>query len=491
MKASHFQIPEEVLRVTKALEDGKYEAYLVGGCVRDLITGKSPKDWDITTNATPEEIQGLFTDTYYNNEFGTVGVVIEDTQDPTLKVVEVTPYRTETTYSDARHPDAVAFSDKVEHDLERRDFTVNAIAYRPSKGELIDLFGGSDDLEKKVLRAVGKAEDRFREDGLRIMRAIRLSAELGFSIEPETEAAIRETAPVLDKIAAERIRDELVKLVMSPRPMEGLLVAQRLHILPHILPELEAAVGVDQNQAHSYDVFEHTVRTLQHAADKNFPLQVRLAALLHDLGKPPARRKHAEKDDWTFHGHEVVSARIAKKVLSRLRFSKHLIDEVSTLVRWHMFFSDPEKITLSAVRRMISNVGKDSIWDLMNLRACDRIGTGRPKEHPYRFRKYKSMIEEALRDPISVKMLKIDGTSMMKLTGEAPGPKIGFVLHALLEEVLDDPKRNTESYLETRARELLALPEEALKKLGEAGKEKRDEAEEGELKEIRGRYWVE
>jgi len=257
------------------------------------------------------------------------------------------------------------------------------------------------------------------------------------------------------------------------------------------VPELQEGIGIEQNQAHSYDVFEHNVRALQHAADKGWSFEVRLAALLHDIGKPKSRRRSEEKNDWTFHGHDVVGAKMTKKILENLKFPRETIDIVSNLVRWHMFFSDPDKITLSAVRRIIVNVGKDHIEDLIQLRICDRIGTGRPKEQPFRLRKYQSMIEQALRDPISVGMLKIDGGQIMKLTGEKPGPRLGWMLHALLEEVLDDPTKNTEDYLHTKVKELSALTDAKLRKLGEEGKGKKEEAEEEEVKSLRKKYFVE
>jgi putative nucleotidyltransferase with HDIG domain len=229
---------------------------------------------------------------------------------------------------------------------------------------------------------------------------------------------------------------------------------------------------------------------MQHAADKEFGFDVTLAGLFHDISKPETRRWSDEKKDWTFHGHEVVGSRVTKKALEDLRFSRETIDKVVKLVRWHMFFSDPDQITLSAVRRMITNVGEENIWDLLNLRICDRIGTGRPKEQPFRFRKYKAMVEQALRDPISVKMLKTDGARLMKLFHEKPGPKLGYTLNALLEEVLEDPDRNTPEYLDKRSAELLKLPEMELRRLGESGKAKREEAEEAEVREIMEKHHV-
>lgn len=485
-----FKVPKEVSRVTEELEKADFEAYLVGGCVRDLLRGEVPKDWDITTNAKPDEIVELFDNTFYNNEFGTVGVVNEQAEDESVKVIQVTPYRLESSYTDARHPDSVEFGNSLEDDLERRDFTVNALAYNISKGHLIDLYKGQEDIKDRVLRAVGEPNERFAEDALRILRAIRLSAELSFSIERETEEAIKKTASTLEKISMERIRDELSRILMSKRPMEGLLSAQRLGVLKYFIPDLERGIGIDQNQAHKYDVYEHNLRTLQHAADKEWSLDLRLAALFHDISKPETRRRSEEKNDWTFHGHDVVGARLTRKILIGLKYSKKTVSTVVKLVRWHMFFSDPEKITLSAVRRIIGNVGEESIWCLMDLRACDRIGTGRPKENPYRFRKYKSMVEEALRDPISVGMLKIDGNSLMKIASEKPGPKIGYTLHALLEEVLEDPSLNTKEYLEKQGKVLITLPVTELKNLGEKGKVKKDMEEDKKVKEIRGRYWV-
>ncbi|OGG47770.1 hypothetical protein A3D66_02745 [Candidatus Kaiserbacteria bacterium RIFCSPHIGHO2_02_FULL_50_9] len=485
-----FSIPKEVVETAEKLEKAGFEAYLVGGCVRDLVLGRKPKDWDLTTSAKPEQIQGLFSETFYENEYGTVGVVNVNVSDETLKVVEVTPYRLESGYSDARRPDSITFSDKLEEDLKRRDFTINALAYSISQGQIIDLHKGQDDLKDKLVRAVGEPGERFLEDGLRVLRAIRIATELGFTVEKETEKAIKKTSKILGKIAKERIRDEFCRILMADRPMDGLVLAQELGILKYVAPELEEGIGIEQNQAHKYSVFEHNLRSLKHAADKGWDLDTRLAALFHDVGKPAARRWSDEKKDWTFHGHDVVGARMAKRILTDLKFPMKQIEKITKLVRWHLFFSDTEVITLSAVRRMVRNVGSENIWDLMNLRACDRIGTGRPKEHPYRFRKYRAMVEEALRDPISVSMLAVKGEDVIRETGLQPGPKIGYILHALLEEVLDDPKRNTKEHLTKRMQTLAKLSDKELQKLGEAGKEKKTALEEVEIGKIRGKYWV-
>jgi len=482
-------VPTEALAVCKTLADAGYEAYLVGGCVRDLVLGRTPKDWDITTNANPEQIQALFPETFYENDFGTVGVVTE-TDNPVLKVIEVTPYRIEGEYADARRPSTVRFDATLSDDLKRRDFTINAIAYDPHQHKVIDEHGGEEDLKRRLIATVGSPEERFHEDALRMLRAIRLSAELDFAIDGATAVGIAANADQLAKISRERVRDELSKILMSPRPLQALYIAQKLGLLRHIIPLLEEGIGVEQNQAHSYDVFEHNMRSLQHAADKEWPFIIRLAALLHDIGKPASRRWSDEKKDWTFHGHEVIGAKQAKSILRDLKFPNETIEAVTNLVRWHMFFSDPDAVTLSAVRRTIRNVGQEHIHDLLNLRICDRIGTGRPKEQPFRLRKYMSMVDEAMRDPISVGMLKIDGNKIAELDNGKTGPRIGWILHALLEEVLDEPKNNTSDYLEERAAELLALPDDELKKAGLAGKERRLDEEENAVRALREKHHV-
>lgn len=484
-------IPTEVLAIADSLEKAGYEAYLVGGCTRDLLLGNTPKDWDITTNATPEQIQALWPedDTFCNNDFGTVGIKNDITVNETLKVIEVTPYRSEGTYSDARRPDSVQFGVSLEEDLKRRDFTVNALAWRPADEKLVDLFDGVGDLAKKRLKTVGKASDRFAEDALRMMRAVRLAAQLNFAIEGDTMAAIAEHSNLLEKIAKERISDELSRLIMSDTPMQGLALMQRLGLLQYVIPELEEGIGCEQGGIHAYDVFEHNLRTCQAAADKGFSREIRYAALLHDIAKPRTRGKGKYKE-YSFYGHEVVGAKMTKNILISLKMPREFSDKVVDFVRWHMFFSDPDEVTLAAVRRTITRIGQENIEDLLNLRVCDRIGSGRPKEQPFRFRKYKAMVDEALRDPISVKMLKINGDIIMEKFGEKPGRKLGYLLHALLEEVLVDPGKNTAEYLENRTAELLRLSEEELKALGEAGKEKQAAEEAAALKEIARQHHI-
>jgi putative nucleotidyltransferase with HDIG domain len=493
--ATLFDIPREIAQIAYVLEGAGYEAYLVGGCVRDLLRNKKPKDWDITTSATPEQIMSLFPKTFYENEYGTVGVVNEeiaddDTERKSLKIVEVTPYRKEGTYSNFRHPDSVEFSRALEDDLIRRDFTMNAIAYSVSSDEIVDPFLGTVDIEQHLIRAVGNPNERFQEDALRLLRAVRFSAELGFTIEESTIQAIRAKAYLLEHIAGERVRDEFSKLLLSARPMDAVVLAHKVGLLKYILPEVEIGIGCEQNGDHIYDVWEHNLRAMQHAADRNWSLTIRMAALLHDVAKPSTRKWAEEKKDWTFYGHDVVGGKITRKILERLRFPKQFIDDVSTLVRYHLFFSDIEKITLSAVRRIVANVGPEHVWDLMNVRACDRIGMGRPKETPYRLRKYHSMIEEAMRAPVSVGMLKINGEKIMATLQEQPSPRIGWILHALFDEVIECPELNTETYLEQRTLELSKISNEELKQKGEKGKAIKQIEEEKEVGEIRKKYGV-
>lgn len=518
-------IPKEAFEALKTLKNAHFEAYFVGGCVRDILLGRKPRDWDITTNATPEQIIALFPDTFYENKFGTVGVVnkeigtaiekqkaeiaekkvIRETFeekaeafeaaiatslteiDESLHVIEVTPYRKEGTYSDFRRPDNVSFTDRLEDDLARRDFTINAMAM-DGEGSIVDIYKGQKDLEDGVIRTVGEAHDRFNEDALRILRAVRIATELGFTINSDTQKALENSASLLKNISRERIRDEFTKIIMSNNPLLGMVMAQKLGIIDYISPVFRETFHVEQGGIHSYDVWEHILRSLQHAADKKWPLDIRLAALFHDIAKPQTRRKGLKK--WTFYGHEVVGERVTRETLQNLKFSKDLTEKVAKLVRWHMFFTDTETITLSAVRRLVVNVGKENVWDLMNLRICDRVGTGRPKEEPYRLRKYQSMIEEAMRDPVTVGMLKIDGNTLIKELDINPGPKIGFILHALLEDVLDNPEFNTKEYLENKAKNIAELPLEELKKLADKGKEKQAEEDAKELKVIRNRHSV-
>lgn len=483
------EIPSVIRETLQTLENKGFLAFLVGGCVRDLLLGKEPKDWDITTNARPEDIAAIFPKTVYENNFGTVTVINETEDQSSLKQIEITPFRLESNYSDNRHPDQIKFSTKLEDDLARRDFTINALAY-DLKGQLKDLYGGISDLKDKVIRTVGSPEERFSEDALRLLRAVRFAAQLGFTINTDTAESIKKEAPSLRKISAERIRDEFSKLLMSANPAYGLNLSHQLGILEYFLPELEAGLGIEQGGEHIYDVWDHSLKAIQHAADKNYSLEIRLAVLLHDIGKPKSRRVGTGQKNWTFYGHEVVGERIAAKILERLKYPHKTKEIVLKLVRNHMFFSDPDKISMSAVRRIIVKVGPEHIWDLIKVRNCDRIGMGRPTEDPYRLRRYEAMIEEALTQPTSVAMLKTDGKRIMDVLHETPGPKIGLILNALMNMVLDNPLINTEKTLDEETIKLGELEIGKLKRLGSEGKDKIEAKETAKKEQIRKKHRV-
>jgi putative nucleotidyltransferase with HDIG domain len=492
-------IPAFVSHVTKTLQDEGYEAYLVGGCVRDLLLGKTPKDWDVTTSARPEQIEAVFPilKTVYENAFGTV-TVIDLAADETLRdvthvtkpeEVQVTTYRSEGIYTDNRRPDTVTYETKLEKDLERRDFTINAMAYDPHKGQIIDIFKGQSDIKDKIIRCVLNANTRFEEDALRMMRAVRFSTTLNFAIASETLTALTAQSSLLARISQERIRDEFIKIILSEQPAVGIDLLQKTGMLHIIAPEFEEGIGCEQKGAHLYDVYNHLLHALQHAADKKFSLEVRLSALFHDIGKPATRRYDRTKDKYTFFGHEVVGARMTRKILERMRFSRETSELVVSLVRNHMFFSDTEQISLSAVRRIIQKVTRENIWLLMEVRECDRVGMAKA-EAPYRLRKYHAMIEEALRDPISVSQLAIDGEYLIKELHMKPGPRMGWILHALLEEVLDNPEINTVETLKERVFALDTLEDKDLKALGEKAKDKKEEANEAEVGQLRQKHRV-
>lgn len=491
-------IPKEVKDIAGKLVEAGFEAYIVGGCLRDLLLGAArgelvePKDWDLATSARPGEIQKIFPNSVYENKFGTVGVKT-DSENSVLKVIEVTTFRKEGKYTDKRHPDEITFAKTIEEDLSRRDFTVNAVAYKiligaKSERTLIDPFGGEADLKKKMIRAVGDPMERFQEDALRLMRAVRFSAQLGFKIEAKTAQAIEKQAGLIEFIAKERICQELEKLLMTGGGADGIKTMQELGLLKYVIPELEEGVGVGQNKHHIYTVFEHNRLSLDYAVKKDFPLDLRIASLLHDIGKPKTKR--GEGPDCTFYGHQVVGEKIAIEIMDRLRFPKEMTEKAALLIREHMFVYDPETVTLKGVRRLLSRVGLENIDDLIKLREADRIGSGVPKAQPYRLRYLQAMIEKVKKDPVSPKMLKVTGHEVMDLLKIEPGPKVGKVLTVLLEEVLDDPKLNAKKNLEERIKELGKISEKELEKLAEKAKKSALEAQERIDEEIKKKYFV-
>ncbi len=483
------KIPKEIKNIAAVLAKNGYSAYLVGGCVRDILRGIVPKDYDIATDARPEETLKLFSDSKYENEFGTV-LVKTDSTDDALKVVEVTTFRIEGKYSDYRHPEEVKFAKTIEEDLSRRDFTVNAMAM-DTEGGVIDPHGGEADLKKKVIRAVGEPDTRFNEDALRLMRAVRFSTELsaeggpasGWEIEKKTLEAVERRAKLLAEIAEERVREELVKMLMTPRAADGIFLLEKTGLLEYVIPELREGIGCAQNKHHVYEVFEHNVRALEYAAQSGYPFEVRLASLLHDIGKP--RTKRGEGENATFHGHEVVGARMTKEIMRRLKFSHLMTERVRHLVRYHMFYYNVDEVSEAGVRRFIARVGEENIDDILKVREADRIGSKVPKAFPYKLRHLVFMIEKVRHDPVHPKMLTLKGDDVMKILNVPAGPKIGQLLFILLEEVLDDPERNTKEYLEKRVKQLGKCTDEELHALTKKAKERSRAAEEeieGEMK---------
>ncbi|MDP2696209.1 MAG: HD domain-containing protein [bacterium] len=500
----------EIKEVADKLTAAGFEPYLVGGCLRDLVigamsgVGAKPKDWDITTNAKPEEILKIFPDSVYENQFGTVGVKT-GSDDPTLALVEVTTFRLEGKYTDKRHPDEITFAETVEEDLSRRDFTINAMAYEISTGQrrakgLIDPFGGKEDLEKGIIRSVGNAAERFEEDALRLMRAIRFAARFGFDIEDQTSAAIKEKAGLLEFIAKERIADEFNKILMTDNAAEAIRRMEELGLLKYVLPELCEGVDMEQNKHHKFSVFEHNVRALEYATDQKFPLTLRLASLLHDVGKPRSRQwrddprgektQDGKKGDWTFYQHQYIGERIVAQTLGRLKYPRKMIEDIALLVREHMFVYDPEMVTPRGVRRLVSRVGSDNVDDLLRLREADRIGSGVPKAQPYRLRALKAEIEKAKQEPIHPKMLAIKGGDVIEALAIEPGPKVGQILAILLDAVLDNPDLNDKKSLLTEIKKLGTLADDELKRLADTSKQKAREVQERIDKEIEKQYFV-
>ncbi len=480
------EIPQPVRDILGKLKTANFQAYIVGGCVRDLLMNKKPNDWDITTNALPEDIQSIFPESFYENNFGTVGVKT-GSEDESLAIVEVTTYRTESKYTDRRRPEDVQFVTTLEEDLSRRDFTMNALAM-DGVAKITDMFEGIRDIDNKLIRTVGDAHDRFNEDALRMLRAIRLATQLDFEIEEKTWQAIVSNSELMKHISQERIRDEFTKIIMTPRADKGMELLRDSCLMDFVIPELLEGVGVGQNKHHIYTVWEHNVLALKYACDQEYSFEVRLASLLHDVGK--VRVKRGDGPDSTFYNHEVVGGKMTAKILDRLRFSKDQNDKITKLVRWHLFYYNVGEVTESSVRRLVAHIGADNVHDLIKVREADRIGSGVPKARPYKIRHLEFMIDKVSRDPISPKMLKLKGDDVMRLLEIEAGPKVGMIINGLMNEVLDDPTKNTSEYLEQRARELAQFTEEELSKLHQQGKSKIQAEEQKEISKIKKRHSV-
>lgn len=487
-------IPKEIVNVIKIINDSGFEAYIVGGCVRDSLMKKTPEDWDLATNATPEKIQQIFKkngfDSFYENNFGTVGVLLSKKERTYSDVVEITTYRTEGVYRDKRRPENVKWAKTIEEDLSRRDFTVNAIAVKIENGKniFIDPFDGKKDLDKKIIRAVGDPTQRFEEDALRIFRAIRFAGTLSFEIEEETLKSIKKNGAWILDISSERIRDEFIKMIMSKNAYEGINLLNSTGILKHILPEIVAGCGVSQNKHHIYDCYEHNLLALKYAAKKNFNFHVRMAALLHDVAKPKCKR--GEGPNATFYNHEIVGAKMTKNILERLKFSKKDIDKITLLVRYHLFYYNVGEVSESSIRRLVRQVGIENMDDLLNLRMCDRIGSGVPKAEPYKLRHLKYIIEKTSKDPISVKKLKIKGQDVIDILKIEPGPKVGWILNILLGQILQDPKRNNTRYLKKQIKELSKLSDEDLLEMDKKAKKDILKIETKSDEMTKKKYWI-
>ena len=430
-------LPDDVKQIIETLEQHGYEGYAVGGCVRDSILGRIPNDWDITTSATPQQVKKLFPRTVDTGiQHGTVTVLMGK------EGYEVTTYRVDGEYEDARHPKEVTFTANLEEDLRRRDFTINAMAYNDSEG-LVDVFGGRADIEQKVIRCVGNAEERFGEDALRIMRAVRFSAQLGFTVDPDTAEAAKKLAGTLSKISAERIQTETVKLLMSDRPQMWRSVYD-LGITRIIMPEFDAIMETQQNTPHHmYNVGEHTLKALS-LTEKDRIL--RLTMLLHDIGKANMRTTDANGVDH-FKGHGPEGKEIAKKILRRLKFDNDTIAQVTRLIYWHDYRPAPEE---KAVRRAIYKVGEDLFPLFLKVQRADNLAQSMylREEKLERIEAVEKLYHEIMEKHqcVSLKTLAVTGRDLIA-TGMKPGPQMGAVLQELLEMVLDQPEMNEKEKL--------------------------------------------
>lgn len=440
------QLPKEVQIILEKFSKAGFQIFIVGGAVRDLLMNRPVKDWDFTTDAKPEDILKLFPNAFYDNKFGTVGVPFD------TGIMEITTMRKEGVYEDTRHPSEVSWTNKIEEDLARRDFTVNAIAL-PLTGNQVDPFGGCGDIENKIIRSVGDPKQRFCEDALRLMRAVRIAAELEFNIEEKTLQAIKENSQLIKEVSGERIRDELFRILASPNPYISIKKLREAGILSYILPELEQTFGIVQEgpkHARIYDIGEHSLLTLKETPSSD-PL-VRLAALLHDIGKVETVQTE-ESGNVTFYNHDVAGGRVVLNIAKRLHLSKKQTEKLFRLVRWHLFSVD-ENQTDAAIRRFIKNVGLENIDDMMALRIGDRLGGGTQRAVSWRMEKYQERIKQVLKKPFSVTDLKVNGQDVMEILGIPPSRKVGEILDHLFQEVLEDSSKNNREYLLNRLKEL-------------------------------------
>ncbi len=448
MPPSVNSLPKTIREIATKFHQAGFEISLVGGTVRGILSQAPATDWDMTTSAPPEEIQKLFPHSFYDNKFGTVGIPTEE-----VGVVEVTTYRTEGRYNDNRRPSSVAWGKSLDEDLKRRDFTINAMALKFDKSNLtlVDPFGGQADLKLKLVKAVGNPDERFKEDALRLLRAVRIATQLGFEIEKKTLEAISKNAVLITNVSGERIRNEIFKILSvekSETAYEGFELLKSSGLLIHIIPELVEGFGVEQKSIgrhHIYDVGTHNFYALKFCPSPD-PL-VRFATLIHDIGKPKVVGKD-EKGITTFYNHEVIGAEIAKEIADRLHFSKKEKEKLYLLVRWHQFTVD-EFQTDKAIRRFIARVGVENIQDMMDLRIGDRLGSGIPKEkeESWRLKQFRQRIKKVMEKTFTINDLKINGKDVMEILNIEPGPKVGEVLGKIFSKVEDGKLKNEREIL--------------------------------------------
>lgn len=442
-------LPSEIQSVLDTFKEKGLSIYVVGGSTRNLLQNIPVHNWDFATNATPEQILSLFSEGFYNNQFGTVGIEKEIAGEKT--VLEITTFRKESEYKNLRHPEKVEWASTIEEDLARRDFTINAIATDGKR--TIDLFGGMDDFKNKTIRAVGDPHTRFNEDALRLLRAVRFATQLKFTIEPKTLSALQQNASLIKKISWERIRDELLKIISFSNADEGILLLRETGLLTYILPELEDCFSIDQKSPerhHIYDVGTHLVMSLKHSPSKD--IITRFATLLHDIGKSKTYRKDPETGIITFYNHEVIGTIMAREIAERLRLSNKQKEKLLTLIRYHQF-TVSELQTDKAVRRFIRQIGKENIQDMLDVRLADRIGSG-AKPTSWRFDLFKKRLEEVQKEPFKVTDLTIDGKDVMDLLQMPPGPKVGQILNNMFQQVVDNKLPNDRTMLLEKLRAL-------------------------------------
>jgi len=435
------QLPKSVQEILDKFNKAGYEIYIVGGAVRDIIMVRLTNDWDFTTNATPDAIVKIIPGGLYNNQFGTV---FTDNPDDPARPHEITTFRKEEGYEDYRHPTKIVWGKTLEDDLSRRDFSINAMAIKLPINNLqftiIDLYDGQKDIKAKLIRAVGDPNERFGEDALRMMRAVRIATELKFDIEKATFEAIKKNASLINKIAKERIKEELFKILASPNSYEGIILFRDSRLMNEILPEMEKCFGVEQKSPgrhHIYDVGNHLLMSLKNC--KSTDPVTRFATLIHDIGKAQTYKK-LESGVITFYNHEMVSTKIAENIAERLRFSNKEKDKFIKLIRWHQFTVD-ERQTDSALRRFLRNVGLENVEDMLALRVADRLGGG-ARETSWRLEEFKTRIIEVQKQPFSVNDLKIDGNDVMKKLNLTPGPEVGKILNELFDKVVEKKIEN-------------------------------------------------